>query len=263
MNRRRSTLTALVAAAAVSLLFSVPAQATVRTTSATASTLPSVPTSGPCAYTPMPDQTYSTFVGLPPDPRRTPRHGSVGVDLRTNRGSIGLRLDRSEAPCTVQSFVFLTRQRYFDHTVCHRLTSYPTLSVLQCGDPLGTGEGDPGYSFKDELPTGLAPWPGDTTGLKKVYPRGTLAMANAGPNTNGSQFFLVYADSRLSADYTIFGRVSERGMRVLDRIAAGGVAAPVDDTTSTTDGPPALRTEIKRASIVRHHQRHHRGHQHC
>jgi len=222
-------------------------------------TMPTQPTQGPCAYTPMQDTTYSTFVGLPQDPRHTPDRGTVGVTLQTNRGDIPLVLDRAAAPCTVQSFTFLTRKKYFDDTICHRLTSYTTppaaLSVLQCGDPLGTGWGDPGYSFKYELDSAkaLANWPGFPDGSRKVYPRGTLAMANAGPDTNGSQFFLVYRDSRLRPDYTVFGHVSEKGMKVLDAIAAGGIDPGTDGTAE--DGMPALRTEIERAKLGRHHDR--------
>ena len=79
--------------------------------------------------------------------------------------------------------------------------------MLQCGDPTGTGEGGPGYKFKDELPTDLQPAPNDPTGLRRIYPRATVAMANAGPDTNGSQFFLVYADSVLRPNYSVFGTV--------------------------------------------------------
>ncbi|QIM21090.1 peptidylprolyl isomerase [Phycicoccus sp. HDW14] len=213
------------------------------------------PTRGPCAYTPLEDRTYSTWVGLPPDPRRTPDRGHVRVTLRTNQGTIPLMLDRRAAPCTVQSITFLVRRDYFDDTRCHRLTAYRTppaaLSVLQCGDPLGTGNGDPGYSFADELDSAraLENWPGFPDGSRKVYPRGTIAMANAGPDTNGSQFFLVYEDSRLRPDYTVFGRVSESGMRVLDRIAAGGIDPGTDGTPE--DGAPARPVLIRSATTHR------------
>jgi peptidyl-prolyl cis-trans isomerase B (cyclophilin B) len=115
--------------------------------------------------------------------------------------------------------------------------------VLQCGDPSGTGEGGPGYQFKDELPTNLPPAPNDPSGLRKVYARGTLAMANAGPNTNGSQFFIVYGDSALRPDYTIFGRVGSLGLATVDRVAAGGIA-PTPDDPAPLDGAPAKRTQI-------------------
>ncbi|WP_030437328.1 peptidylprolyl isomerase [Actinoplanes subtropicus] len=204
------------------------------------------PTSGPCAYTPTPDEPAARPVPLPRDPAPTPSRGYVRVLLRTNLGPIPLRLDRAEAPCTVQSFLHLVRHRFYDRTICHRLTAYPTLSVLQCGDPTGTGEGGPGYQFKDELPTNLPPAPTDPTGVRRVYARGVLAMANAGPDTNGSQFFLVYANSALRPNYTIFGTVEPAGLRTLDRVAAGGVQ-PTPDDPAPVDGPPALRTEIVKA----------------
>jgi peptidyl-prolyl cis-trans isomerase B (cyclophilin B) len=200
------------------------------------------PTSGPCAYTPTPDDPAVRPVSLPPDPRVTPQHGKAVVTLHTNQGAIPLLLDRSDAPCTVQSFLHLVDSQFYDDTICHRLTTYPTLSVLQCGDPSGTGEGGPGYQFRDELPTDLPNWPDDPTGTRKVYARGTVAMANAGPDTNGSQFFLVYKDSRLRPNYTVFGTILPPGLRTLDRIAAAGVAA--DDPGAPLDGRPALTTHI-------------------
>ncbi|MGH3348792.1 MAG: peptidylprolyl isomerase [Nocardioides sp.] len=209
------------------------------------------PMSGPCAYAPLEDQTYSTWVGLPQDPQRTPSRGTVRVTLETNHGDIPLVVDREAAPCTVQSFLYLTQRKYYDDTTCHRLTAYHTppaaLSVLQCGDPLGSGWGDPGYSFADELDAAqaLENWPGFPDGSRKNYARGTLAMANAGPDTNGSQFFLVYRDSRLRPDYTVFGHITAEGMQVLDDIAAAGVDAGAEGAPE--DGPPAQTTVIERA----------------
>ncbi|HJQ03053.1 MAG TPA: peptidylprolyl isomerase [Jatrophihabitans sp.] len=204
---------------------------------------PTQPTSGPCAYTPTPDDPAVRPVSLPADPAHTPDAGMLPVTFVTNQGMIPMLLDRAEAPCTVQSFLHLLHSKFYNDTICHRLTTYPTLSVLQCGDPSGTGEGGPGYSFKDELPTNLPDWPGDTTGTRKVYARGVLAMANAGPDTNGSQFFLVYKDSRLRPNYSIFGTVLPEGLATLDRIAAAGVAA--DDPGAPLDGAPALTTHIE------------------
>lgn len=256
MRPLRTLVAAVAVTAAVALVPTTAASAGTAAMSPTATTAPIAPTTGPCAYTPMDDTTYSTFVGVPQDPGHTPDRGTVGVTLQTNRGDIPLVLDRAAAPCTVQSFMFLTTRKYFDDTICHRLTSYTTppaaLSVLQCGDPLGTGWGDPGYSFRDELDSAkaLENWPGFPDGSRKVYPRGTLAMANAGPDTNGSQFFLVYRDSRLRPDYTVFGHVSEQGMKVLDAIADGGIDPGTDGTPE--DGMPALRTEIERAKVSGH-----------
>lgn len=206
------------------------------------------PTTGPCQYTPTPDEPAARPVPLPRDPRHTPDRGTVPVVLHTNLGEIPLVLDRAAAPCTVQSFLHLVRHRFYDRTICHRLTAYPTLKVLQCGDPSGTGEGGPGYRYRDELPTNLPPAPTDPTGVRRLYARGVLAMANAGPDTNGSQFFLVYGDSALRPNYSIFGRATARGLTTLDRIAAGGIAPTAEDP-APVDGAPALRTEIRKARV--------------
>ncbi|WP_436536440.1 peptidylprolyl isomerase [Actinoplanes sp. HUAS TT8] len=212
---------------------------------------PTGPTAGPCQYTPTPDEPAARPVPLPRDPRHTPDRGTVTVVLRTNLGQIPLVLDRAEAPCTVQSFLHLAQHRFYDRTICHRLTAYPTLKVLQCGDPTGTGEGGPGYSYRDELPTNLPPAPTDPTGVRRLYARGVLAMANAGPDTNGSQFFLVYGDSALRPNYSIFGQVTPRGLTTLDRVAAGGIEPTADDP-APVDGTPARRTEIRKADVRRH-----------
>lgn len=154
-----------------------------------------------------------------------------------------LTLDRAKAPCTVQSFLHLAKSRFYNFTTCHRLTLYPTLKVLQCGDPSGTGAGGPGYRYKDELPVGLPSWPDDPTGERKVYARGTLAMANAGPDTNGSQFFLTYGDSRLRPHYTIFGTIDRLGLKTLDKIAAAGIV-PTPGVPDPVDGTPNRTTNI-------------------
>ncbi|WP_239575407.1 peptidylprolyl isomerase [Actinokineospora baliensis] len=202
-------------------------------------------TKGPCQYTETPEDPAARPVPLPRDPKRTPNRGTVKVDLPTSQGHIGLTLDRAKAPCTVQSFLHLAEHRFYDFTTCHRLTAYPTLKVLQCGDPKDNGEGGPGYKYKDELPTDLPNWPGDTTGTRKVYGRGLLAMANAGPATNGSQFFLVYGDSRLLPNYTVFGTVDTRGLTTLDKVAAGGIQ-PTSDNPAPVDGTPVKTTKILR-----------------
>ena len=143
-----------------------------------------------------------------------PKEGPVELTISTSAGDIGVTLDSDAAPCTVNSFRSLATQGYFDDTTCHRLV--PGF-VLQCGDPTGTGGGGPGYSFPDEL-----------TG-SETYTRGVLAMANAGPDTNGSQFFIVLADSQLPPSYTVFGSVDEAGMAVVDAIAAKGTVHNVPD----------------------------------
>jgi peptidyl-prolyl cis-trans isomerase B (cyclophilin B) len=155
--------------------------------------------------------------------------GTVDVSITTSQGPIGLTLDRAEAPCTVNSFTSLASQSYFDDTICHRLTTSQGLEVLQCGDPSGKGNRGPGYEFANEYPTTAYPAGDPALSSPVVYPRGTIAMANAGPDTNGSQFFLVYADSVLPPQYTVFGTISDEGLATLDAVAAAGVSTPGGD----------------------------------
>ncbi|GAA4555911.1 peptidylprolyl isomerase [Pseudonocardia xishanensis] len=157
--------------------------------------------------------------------------GTVAASLTTSAGPIGLTLDRALAPCTVNSFTSLAQQGYFDGTTCHRLTTSPGLQVLQCGDPSGSGSGGPGYTFADE------------TFPEIKYGRGLLAMANAGPNTNGSQFFMIYGEAQLSPDYTVFGTIDAAGLQTLDTVGAGGT------TTGQGDGAPATPVTIQSASV--------------
>ncbi|ART70402.1 peptidylprolyl isomerase [Mycobacterium dioxanotrophicus] len=169
---------------------------------------------------------------VPTDP------ATVSVSMTTNQGNLGLQLDNAKAPCTVNSFASLAQQGYFNDTPCHRLTT-GGLSVLQCGDPTGKGTGGPGYQFADEYPANQ--YQPDNPALQQpvLYPRGTLAMANAGPGTNGSQFFLVYKDSQLPPNYTVFGKIDATGLATLDKIAAAGVAG------GGQDGKPATDVELK------------------
>jgi len=181
----------------------------------------------PCTWTPS--GTPAKQVSVPPT-TRPPTTGTVDVLVQTNRGPMTFKLDRSAAPCAVASFESLAEQHYFDGSPCHRLTS-GTLSVLQCGDPTGTGHGGPGYSFADEV-----------SGTEK-YTRGVLAMANSGPNTNGSQFFIVYKNSSLPPHYTIFGSVTS-GLKIVDQVAAKG-------STPAGDGKPKLPITLNTVGIVR------------
>ena len=198
---------------------------------------PSAALGADCRYPPSP---YPAAKQVKP-----PRTGKVPTDpaqvsasMVTNQGRIGLMLANNESPCTVNSFASLIGQKYFDNTKCHRLTTSPDLGVLQCGDPKGDGTGGPGYQFANEYPTDQYP-PNDPKAQQPVlYPRGTLAMANAGPGTNGSQFFMLYKDSQLPPQYTVFGTIQPDGLATLDKIAKAGVAGGGED------GPPASDVTI-------------------
>jgi len=179
-------------------------------------------------------------------PANLPRQGKVPTDpaqvsvsMVTNQGNVGLLLANNESPCTVNSFVSLAQQKFFDDTKCHRITASPTSSVLQCGDPTGDGTGGPGYQFPNEYPTDQYKPDDPAVHEPVVYSRGTLAMANAGPNTNGSQFFMVYKDTQLPPEYTVFGKIQQDGLATLDKIAKGGVAG------GGQDGQPATEVTIK------------------
>ncbi|MFF0488137.1 peptidylprolyl isomerase [Nocardia sp. NPDC004068] len=148
--------------------------------------------------------------------------GQEAVTITTEQGPIGITLDRAESPCTVNSFASLVSQHYYDGAPCHRLSTQG-LKMLQCGDPTGTGKGGPGYVFDNEYPTDQYPPMDPNEDVPPVlYKRGVVAMANAGPGTNGSQFFLLFGDSQLPPLYTIFGTIDEAGLRTLDKIAASG-----------------------------------------
>ncbi|AYJ49617.1 peptidylprolyl isomerase [Rhodococcus sp. P1Y] len=192
--------------------------------------LPAVPASEAsttsCAY---PTATPAIRENTAPQETDVSTVGTAQVALTTSQGPIGLTLDRAEAPCTVNSFVSLSSQGYFDDTICHRLTTTEGLQVLQCGDPSGKGNRGPGYEFANEYPTTAYAVDDPAASSPVVYPRGTVAMANAGPDTNGSQFFLVYADSVLPPQYTVFGTIDDAGLATLDAVAAAGVSTPGND----------------------------------
>ena len=171
-------------------------------------------------------------VELPPE--KAVVSGQMNATMETSAGTFTLTLDADKTPCTVNSFVSLADQGYFDGTSCHRMTTPKGFQVLQCGDPAGTGSGGPGYTFEDELT-------GDET-----YSAGTLAMANAGPNTNGSQFFIVYGDTQLSPDYTVFGTVDDATIAAIEEVAKGGT----DDSNGMPgDGRPVTPVDIESVTV--------------
>jgi peptidyl-prolyl cis-trans isomerase B (cyclophilin B) len=176
---------------------------------------PAVPTAAPTAaanpcHSPAPGSPSTAHFNAEP-PLSIDARASYSAVLNTSCGAVTLSLLAAQAPHTVNSFVFLAGQKYFDHSPCHRLTT-AGIFVLQCGDPTGTGTGGPGYTIPDENLNGA------------TYPAGTVAMANTGqPHTGGSQFFLVYRDTQLPPSYTPFARVTD-GLPLLQQIAALGTA---------------------------------------
>jgi peptidyl-prolyl cis-trans isomerase B (cyclophilin B) len=225
-------------------LFGQPGTTSNAAASATASATPS----GTAAATP----TASATPSLAAEPAKTCSYPTSGTAARnlgrpptkpdwkasyqatihTNRGNVVIDLLNSKATCTVNSFVYLASKNYFNNTHCHRLTTVSPLYVLQCGDPTGTGSGGPGYKFNDE----------NLAGAK--YTQGVVAMANAGADTNGSQFFIVYKNSTLAASYTPFGTVV-KGLGIIQNVAKAGS----DNANGTGDGHPKEKVVIESVTI--------------
>jgi peptidyl-prolyl cis-trans isomerase B (cyclophilin B) len=153
------------------------------------------------------------------------------LTLDTNCGQIVIALD-ANAQKTVESEAFLASSGFYNNTSCHRLTT-EGIFVLQCGDPAGDGSGGPGYSVPDEN----LPAEGEAN-----YPAGTIAMANAGPGTSGSQFFIVYAETTLPAGYSIWGNVVS-GLDIVQEVASAGVQ------DGLTDGAPLQPVFINTATV--------------
>ncbi|CAM3913199.1 peptidylprolyl isomerase [Kibdelosporangium persicum] len=212
-----------VAALAASVLAAAPAQA--------------APSAGkpivPCTFTPTPEN---------PSPRPVRRPlpfaltiGTQKVTMKTNYGPVVIELNRAgAAPCAVHNMISLVVQRFYDRSQCWRLTNNARLGVLQCGDLIKAEVGGPGYKFDDEV-----------TG-QETYPRGTVAMGNQGPGTNGSQFFIVHSFANIAPKYSVFGKVV-RGMDVLDRIVANGIVDT--DPAVPGDGLPAEPVKIERITL--------------
>ena len=224
MNR---ALTMVVLPAVVALSACAAEQPVAETSAPVATVSTAAAGTTTCTYNPS--GTPARPVDLPPS-TDVPATGTVSMTLSMAAGPVTITMDRAKAPCTVNSFEALVKQGYFDDTTCHRLVNQG-IYVLQCGDPTGKGTGGPGYRFPDEL-----------TGTE-TYTAGVVAMANAGEDTNGSQFFIVWQDStQLSPDYTVFGEVDAASLAVIQSIAAAGV--------STTNSPaPAADATIERVSL--------------
>lgn len=179
-----------------------------------------------------------------PDGKDISTEGTAKVTFKTNQGDIPMELDRALAPCTVNAITSLAKQGYYDDSVCHRMTS-SGIFVIQCGDPpTGTGSGGPGFQFANEYPP--TDEIEDQSSPPVTYPpKGSLAMANSGLDTNGSQFFINYDDSPLAPAYTYFGTVTDKGMETVDKIARLGIQ------DGATDGaPPAKEVKIESVSVA-------------
>lgn len=227
--RKKTPFTLLAAAAIIALTgcSGTLAAAPETTEPASAATQTAEPqAAGSCVYTPS-GNAAKEVEAPSAEPSAT---GTLPATISTSAGELTVTLDADATPCTVNNFASLAAQGYFDNTECHRVTTQG-LFVLQCGDPTATGRGGPGYSFADEL-----------TG-SETYPAGTLAMANAGPNTNGSQFFIVYADTQLRPDYTVFGQLDEASTKLVADVAAAGT------TTGAPDGPPKTPVTITSVTV--------------
>ena len=196
--------------------------------SSTAPTSSSAAPATPCTYTAA--GTAAKEVS-PPSNTSPLNTGTVDVTVVLNGKDVPMTLNRATAPCGVNAFVSLASQGFYNDTNCHRLTKSDQLNVLQCGDPTGQGNGGPGYTFASE-----------TTG-SEAYPVGTVALANAGPSTTGSQFFIVYGATTIDPSYTIIGTVTGDGMSVVQDIAAQGVE------NNRQDGKPVGAATINSVNV--------------
>jgi peptidyl-prolyl cis-trans isomerase B (cyclophilin B) len=195
---------------------------------------------GKCVYTKS--GTAAKPVSVPPAKPDT--KATYTAKFTTNRGTISVSL-ASAAPCTVNSFVSLADQAYFNNTHCHRLVT-SGIYVLQCGDPAGTGQGGPGYAFNTENLSSLQQ--ATVSGQKEaVYPAGSVAMANTGqPDSNGSQFFFVYKKTYLPASYTPFGTIAS-GLSIIQQVAKAGS----DNSNGAGDGHPKEQVQIDSVTITK------------
>ncbi|MDN3297281.1 peptidylprolyl isomerase [Streptomyces ficellus] len=187
------------------------------------------------AGTPTPSESSS------PEPKMAvDAKAKYTMALTTNKGDITVTMDAAKTPRTVNSFKHLADKKYFDNTKCHRLTT-GGIFVLQCGDPTGNGTGGPGYTIPDENLNALGKAGADGA---VTYPAGTVAMAKTSePNSGGSQFFLVYKDTKLPPEYTPFGTMDAAGLKVVQDIAKDGVAG------GAQDGAPKKPVTIEKATV--------------
>ncbi len=210
----------------------------------TANPSPSAPASRPPAPVPTPSGISCSSVDSgdktekyqnPDDMRLKP--GSA-MTLDTNCGSVTFSLDVAKAPKSSNALAFLADKGWYNNGNCPRL-AVEGIFVVQCGAGKSDGSGSPGFTIVDENKPKAGP------GGAASYPRGTVAMANRGPNTASSQFFIVYKDTVLAPDYTIVGQVTS-GLEVIEYVASQGVSG---DSQNPSDGPPAQPLVIKTATV--------------
>jgi peptidyl-prolyl cis-trans isomerase B (cyclophilin B) len=224
-----------------------PAATTSATPAATPSASATATTSAAAVTEPATHCTYTSTQssGKPSMPSATPDgKATYTATINTNRGKVVINLLNSKATCAVNSFVHLAETNFWNNSQCHRVSDSQGLYMLQCGDPTAKasqtlscssatlGSGGPGYSFDDENLTGA------------TYKAGTVAMANSGANTNGSQFFLVFKDTSLSPDYTPFGTITS-GLDILQNVANAGTSC----TFSAGGGVPKEKVVINSVTI--------------
>ncbi|MEV4508655.1 peptidylprolyl isomerase [Dactylosporangium sp. NPDC049525] len=204
-----------------------------------------------CSWTPVDAGDGVKDVGKPRT-NDVVTNGVKTMSVALTQGTVTVKLDPSKAKCTVESFTYLAGKKFFDGSKCHRMLNN---SLLQCGDPSGTGSGGPSYRFADENnPPPAAPSadpsadPSAAADPNVLYPAGTVAMANSGVDTNGSQFFLVFKDIMLPPNYTVFGTIVG-GMDILTKIGADGTK-PGADGAASTDGEPKDATNITTLTVT-------------
>ena len=235
-----SAVVVVVAIAVGGILFASRSTGTTSTPAATPSASAS-PTPSATPSTVAEPATHCTYAANPPAarpvtmPPATPDYkATYQATITTNRGPIVIDLLNSKATCTVNSFVHLAAAGFYSRTPCPRITTSQGLYILQCGDPTGKGSGGPGYEFASENLTGA------------TYPAGTLAMANSGaPDSNGSQFFLVYRDTSLPPSYTPFGKIVS-GLNILQNVGKRGYGPPLNQAGG---GAPKESVEIESVTI--------------
>ncbi|MFF8916582.1 peptidylprolyl isomerase [Streptomyces sp. NPDC015032] len=188
--------------------------------------------------TPSPSESESS---TPEPAMKIDKKSKYTMSIKTSQGDIAFTMDAAKTPHTTNSFKSLADKGFFDSTKCHRLTTQG-IFVLQCGDPKGDGTGGPGYTIPDENLTALGKAGKDGT---VTYPAGTVAMANTGQaHTGGSQFFLVYKDSKLPPAYTPFGTMDDASLKAVKDIGAAGVAG------GAADGAPKKAVDISKAAVA-------------